>query len=159
MGEKTRFKKGQIPWNKGLTKETDERVAKCEEHRIKTMVDRYGAISILKGGISNPEKIYKEYLISIFGSDDIFTNYSGDVRYPYHCDFYIKSLDLFIELNLFPTHGPHRYDPNNIDDIELSKTILDKDIWTIKDYNKIQTAIKNKINYITIYPDEWYKEI
>ena len=33
-----------------------------------------------------------------FGSNDVITQYY-DARYPFACDFYVKSLDLFIELN------------------------------------------------------------
>ena len=47
-------------------------------------------------------------MIEIYGADDVKTEYKEE-RYPYHCDVYIPSKDLFIELNLFFTHGGHPY--------------------------------------------------
>lgn len=34
-----------------------------------------------------------------FGKTDVLRNVCVDNRYPYHVDFYVKSHDLFIELN------------------------------------------------------------
>lgn len=39
------YKRTKDPWNKGKTKETDERVAKNSESREKTMIERYGSTS------------------------------------------------------------------------------------------------------------------
>lgn len=38
-----------------------------------------------------------EILIDIFGKENVINQYSSNL-YPYHCDFYIKPLDLYIEL-------------------------------------------------------------
>lgn len=99
------------------------------------------------------------YLISKFGLENVFNEYR-DERYPFNCDFYIKSLDLFIELNLHWTHGKHPYDE------ELDKETLNKwlekaktskfykqaiQTWTIRDVKKIQTAAVNKLNYLLVY--------
>ena len=100
--------------------------------------------------VSLPEKEFYEILVTEYGEEDIVTQYK-DERYPFCCDFYVKSLDLFIELNLHPTHGTHPFDPECIEDILLlmelekqntqwSKNIIN--VWTVRDYNKIQTAIK-----------------
>lgn len=65
---------------------------------------------------SNPEDAYYEYLKGIYDETDIVRQYR-DERYPFCCDFYIKSKDLFIELNLHWVHGGHRFDPNNKEDL------------------------------------------
>ena len=36
---------------------------------------------------------------------DVIYDVIVDGRYPYYCDFYIPSEDLFIELNAHPSHG------------------------------------------------------
>lgn len=56
-------------------------------------------------------------LCSKFGKEDVMCQYS-DNRYPYRCDFYIKSKDLFIELNAHWTHGDHPFDISNNDDLK-----------------------------------------
>ena len=43
---------------------------------------------------------FRNNLIEIFDVTDIFSNYKDELRYPFNCDFYIKSLDIFIELNI-----------------------------------------------------------
>lgn len=48
---------------------------------------------------SKPEDIYYSHLVEKYGADDVIRQYK-DERYPFACDFYIKSKDTFIELNL-----------------------------------------------------------
>lgn len=111
---------------------------------------------------SKPEIELKEYLEKIFGKNDIEYQYDKDPRYPFLCDFYIKSLDLFLELNLFMTHGNHAFDPNNEKDLNTLKVWEEKakdhplyknaiEVWTIKDPKKLQIAKENNLNYLTIY--------
>lgn len=45
---------------------------------------------------------------------DVIHHYAADTRYPFECDFYIPSKDLFIELNFHWTHGFEPFDKNNI---------------------------------------------
>ena len=47
---------------------------------------------------SKIEERCKKELISKYGEDNVLCQYR-DNRYPFNCDFYIKSLDLFIEVN------------------------------------------------------------
>lgn len=130
---------------------------------------------------SKPQKILMFNLCNIFGEDDIIQEYK-EPRYPFHCDFYIKSLDMFIELNLYFTHGynskikqaPHLFDSHNSDDLQLLEDWKIKAqtskfyenaiiIWTQKDVLKHQTAINNNLNYICIYTidelDNFIKEL
>ena len=110
---------------------------------------------------SEKENIFYGELLKIFPETDIFREFECD-RYPYRCDFYIKSLDTFIELNLFFTHGPHPFDLNNSADQQLlqlwQQRAIEKPLyknaietWTQRDVLKYKTAKDNKLNYILVY--------
>lgn len=112
---------------------------------------------------SKPEQRVREMLIYAFG-DDIEYSYR-DERYPYNCDFYIKSLDLFIELNFMWTHGGEPFNENNNNHIEKLKIWKEKSehsdfyknaiyTWTNLDVKKRETAIKNKLNYLMFYKEK-----
>ena len=110
---------------------------------------------------STGESIIYNYLCTIFDKSDIFREYS-DNRYPFHCDFYIRSRDLFIELNLHWSHGGHLFNKNNKDDLQKLAKWEEKahdsdyyknaiETWTIRDVNKNNCAVSNKLNYLAIY--------
>lgn len=118
---------------------------------------------------SNDEDRIYELIHNVY--HDTIRQYKEN-RYPYHCDYYIPSLDLFIEYQGNPAHGNHPYDPTNPDDFELvnrwilrneeikenkkvKKTRLDSfiDGWTIKDPEKRKIAKENNLNFIEIWPD------
>lgn len=112
------------------------------------------------------EKLYK-LLISYFSVDDVIREYCDDTRYPFHCDFYIKSKDLFIELNLHPSHNNHPYDENNKDDVAEKELLIESntdwnnmivDVWTKRDVEKLSFAIKNNLNYVTIYTQNQFNK-
>lgn len=112
---------------------------------------------------SNVEDQYYNYLMSMYDKNDIIREYKED-RYPFFCDFYIKSKDLFIEFNFIWTHGPHPFDKNNPYDVKLRDKWKSKNspmydeairIWTDVDIMKYNTACNNNLNYQRIYPDEW----
>ena len=180
-------------WNKGLTKETDDRVAKISKsnkgkeawnkgisteghpHSEETkellrqihldpefQKQRYEKMK--KNGtfsISKPEEdMYKE-LCEQYGEDNVIRQYR-DERYPFACDFYIPSEDLFIELNACWTHGPHPFDENNKDDVELLNEWKEKSqtsqyyknaiyTWTELDVRKQKIAKENNLKYKVIY--------
>lgn len=108
------------------------------------------------------ESVYKE-LIKIYGRSDVFREYNKDVRYPYRCDFYIKSLDLFIEVQGYYTHGKEPYNPNSIKHQVLVQRYKERygpncqpiTIWTIKDVEKRNKAKENDLKYLEIF----YKDI
>ncbi len=98
-------------------------------------------------------------LINIFNKGDIICQYRSEL-YPFNCDFYIKSLDLYIEYQGMWTHGPHPFDKNNINDLKLleywksqNKDFYNAAIntWTIADPNKRNIAKQNKLNYIEFW--------
>lgn len=110
---------------------------------------------------SSPEDRYYNYLREKYGEDDIVRQYK-DSRYPFMCDFYIKSEDLFIELNLNWTHGFHPFNPENPEDIKLltrweERAVTSKfyknavDVWTRRDVEKQKVAKENKLNYKCYY--------
>ena len=110
---------------------------------------------------SKPQEKMKEELLKIY--PDLKTEYNKDERYPFCCDFYIPSRDLFIELNGFWTHGGHWFNKNNKKDLEKLKKRKNKNkesynnaikTWTISDPLKKETAIINNLNYIVFWDND-----
>lgn len=126
-----------------------ERLTKSKNHSFNT---------------SSPEDKYYSYLCKKYGVEDIIRQYSEE-RYPFACDFYIKSLDLFIELNLTWTHGGKLFDSSNFADIEKLAVWKEKAktskyyqqaiyTWTDLDIRKRNAALENKLNYRVYYSEE-----
>jgi hypothetical protein len=165
MADETRLKqsiqrKGRIPWNKG--KHTGERT---DEHKLDFLKKQY-ATKKANGSFNTslPEGRYYEYLVSVYGADDIVRQYS-DSRYPYTCDFYVKSEDLFIELNLSWTHGGKPFDASDHKDIEKLNRWKEKakrsdfyknaiETWTVRDVAKRNAFIDNNLNFMVIYSEK-----
>ena len=106
---------------------------------------------------SKPED--QSYLLLKEKYNDVKRQYKSE-EYPYLCDFYIPSLDLYIECNYHWTHGKHAYDPTNIEDNLLLEKWKQKNTkfynnaintWTRRDVKKREIANKNKINYIEFW--------
>lgn len=155
----------------------DERYAKM----LATMVSRYGVKyaaqnpdSIAKGwatkrrngtfNTSEPEVTLYKLLCDVFGEDDVDPQHVDDVRYPFHCDFYVKSKDLFIELNAHWSHGGHWFDETNFDDLAVLRTWVTRSkergsayyknaivVWTERDLLKRQFAMDNNLNYVVFW--------
>ena len=90
---------------------------------------------------------------------DVKYQYKDKDRYPFVCDFYVPSLDLFIECNYHWTHGDKPYEGT-----EQDKQIVKKwkakntrfydnaiETWTIRDVKKREIAKQNNLNYIEIW--------
>lgn len=120
-------------------------------------------ISMSKNEIS----IYNQ-LLKLFNEDDILRNYYDAERYPFHCDFYIKSIDLFIEVQGHFSHGAKPYNPSDpecISLVELWKSKITEEnkhsngychaikIYTDKDVIKRNTALSNKLNFLELFGD------
>ena len=106
---------------------------------------------------SKPED--KSYELIKEAYPDVIRQYKCD-RYPFACDFYIPSIDTFIECQYSWTHGKHPYNKENKDDIELLESWKSKnkeyynnaiDTWSIRDVNKRNIAIQNNLNYIEFW--------
>ena len=112
---------------------------------------------------SKPEDEFYNFLINLFTKSDIERNYKSEI-YPYHCDFYIKSIDTYIELNLFWTHMKHPFNGNE-EDLKLLEELKLKsdgknqyqsaiDVWTKTDVDKMNIAKNNNLNYYFAYNDD-----
>lgn len=110
---------------------------------------------------SSIEETTYKYLCSKFEISDILREYS-DARYPYRCHFYIKSKDLFIELNMHWSHGNHLFNSNDTEDLKILAEWKKKAVhsefyknaietWTIRDIEKYNCSLKNNLNYLSIY--------
>lgn len=98
-------------------------------------------------------------LVEQFGAADVVTQYR-DERYPFACDFYVPSRDLFIELNGSWTHGGRWYEEDVVRDAELLARWRAKDggyhriaeqVWTVRDVVKRQTAAQHSLNYVVLW--------
>lgn len=103
--------------------------------------------------------LYDYSNIDYFGKNDIECQYRSE-RYPYKCDFYIKSRDIFIELNAYWVHGGHWFDVNNEADVERLQVWIDKSnesyeraiyVWSENDLEKRKIALDNKLNYVVFW--------
>ena len=159
------------------------------DKRKETMIELYGTSNFNnvlkrcetiknkdKQEYSNEENIVYNYLLLKF--PDIIRQYN-DARYPFNCDFYVPSLDLFIEYHGSHFHNNHPFDSANENDIMELQKLQDlannsqqrKDgkksqydmmiyTWTDLDVRKLQTLKNNKLNYHIFYNiNEVYKFI
>ena len=137
---------------------TDKKLAEYSERVIDTISKMNSKTSLKK---------YIQYFILI---DNVIRQYEDDRYkredgYKFKCDFYIKSDDLFIEVNYWQGHGPHPFDKDNEDDLKLLVNWEDKrnsgltqydsmiKAWTIIDPMKLNIAKKNHLNYLMLYPN------
>jgi len=116
---------------------------------------------------SRPEEGLYSELCNEYGEDNVIREYTDEryknpyTGYLFNCDFYIKSKDLFIELNKFPTHYIEPFDNSNIEHIKLLEHCKNEpsswveeqmvDIWAGTDVLKKSVAEQNKLNWIAIY--------
>lgn len=110
---------------------------------------------------SKLEEEYYEYLINKYSTEDIVRQYR-DERYPFYCDFYIKSEDKFIEIQGTWLHGGHFFDCNDPQDIAMLNEWKEKaeksnyyknaiKVWTEVDIKKRQIALDNNLNIEFIF--------
>ena len=153
-------RQGRSAWNKGLTGVyhwTDAQRLKHDEtkRRNKTF------------NTSQPEEDYYNYLVDKYGADDVVRQYKEE-RYPFRCDFYVISEDLFIELNTHWTHGEEPYDETNPKHQKIRAELQEKaktskfyevalKVWTEVDVLKQRIARENNLNYEVIYGKYDYK--
>lgn len=113
---------------------------------------------------SKPEETLYLLLCDVFGKNNVFRQYFDEKRYPFHCDFYVLSEDLFIELNAHWSHGGHFYTKTSVEDNEKlacwRKKAAEKgsryyhsaiETWTKRDLEKRDIALQNKINYVVFW--------
>ena len=167
------YRKGKPSWNKGLhwSEETKKKMSEAKkgkklsveklfQSRLKEYETKKKNSSYI---LSEWEKLYYEYLLTIYNKDDIIYQYRSEV-YPFVCDFYIKSEDLYIELNYHWTHCDHPYNKDSIKDQKYLEELIQRSkvsdyyknvitVWTVKDPLKLETVRKNNLNFRFIYPN------
>ena len=99
---------------------------------------------------------------------DIIRQYRSEL-YPFSCDFYIPTEDLYIECNYTWTHGGKPYEGTKEDNIKLNKwkekntKFYNNAIytWTDLDVRKRNIVKQNNLNFIEFWDinelKEWLK--
>lgn len=164
-------KLGKEPWNKGKhvqgyprSEETKRKISathlspEFKEKRYNIMKNN----NTLFVKDSKAEQDYYNKLKTRYDEDDIVRQYFDKERYPYKCDFYIKSEDKFIEVHGNWTHGGRPFDSND-EDCQKQLAIWKEKAktskyyqnaiytWTVLDVKKTEIARKNNLNFETIY--------
>lgn len=159
-----------IPWNKGKRNaqkawNKDKHYKLSDTSRDLMLQKRYltqrqnNTLGINKE--TKAEQFYYNELLKLYNRDDIEIQYRSDV-YPFKSDFYIKSIDKYIELNKTWTHGGMPYDPENPICQEKLKLWQEKAktskyyqnaiyTWTDLDVRKAEIAKKNNLNFEAVY--------
>ena len=127
---------------------------------------------------SKPEKRCFALLQTKF--PDAVHTYRDKVRYPFKCDMFIPSKDLFIECHFGQFHYTKPFNPNNKQHLIRLENLKKKEFcklnkgakntkytgmintWTISDPLKLETFKKNKLNYKIFYTEkeflEWFNK-
>ena len=144
----------------------------ANEKRFKTQKNN-GSLNASKEELYIFEKLKTKF--------DIEYHYKDKERYPFICDFYIPSLDLFIEYqgSMFHNKRPYLGTANDLQEIEEIKQKSEKrkqitgknksrydsliETWTIRDVKKREIAKQNNLNYLEFFNlkefNEWYEKI
>jgi hypothetical protein len=124
----------------------------AEYHRRNETKRRNGTFNT-----STPEDELAKYILIKF--PDMKRQYRTK-EYPFACDYYIPSINVYIELQGSWTHGGKSYE-NTSEDNALVQTWRDKhtkyydnaiETWTVRDVKKRNIAKKNNLRYIELFP-------
>lgn len=108
---------------------------------------------------SKQEKECLELISKIY--PDVLVQYRSE-KYPFNCDFYIPSIDTYIEYNGSWTHGGHPFNQDDKKDIDTLNFWKEKAkssnfyknairTWTERDVNKRNYAKSNNLNFYEFY--------
>ena len=145
------------PMKNERVKEKNKKIINSPEARKKSYETRMKNDSFK---ISKVEKELEVELRKLF--PDLKTQYKSK-QYPFHCDYYVPELDLYIEYNGTWTHGFHFFDKDNQEDLDKLEKWKNKNTkyynsaiktWTQRDILKLNTAIENNLNYIAWFNQE-----
>lgn len=114
------------------------------------------------GSISKAEEQAYRMLLEHFSRNDIERQYKT-TEYPFPCDFFIKSLDLYIEYQGGQYHGKHPFDPTSKEDQARLAKLKQREsetktkqktvytamirVWTKTDPYKREIARQNNLNF------------
>lgn len=115
---------------------------------------------------SKQEKECLELISKIY--PNVIVQYRSE-KYPFNCDFYIPSIDTYIEYNGSWTHGGHPFNQDNKADIDTLNFWKEKaktsnfyknaiHTWTKRDVNKRTYAKENNLNYYEFFNINELKE-
>lgn len=108
-------------------------------------------------GSSKEENTIYKILCEKYG--EVKRQYKSE-KYPFRCDFYIPSEDLYIEYQGFFTHGKEPYNKNNPLHQEKIKVWKSKNskfynnaiiTWTKRDFQKREIAKNNHLNWLEFF--------
>lgn len=133
-----------------------ENIMKLQEFRDKVTDTKrtQGTFTTFSG-----EEMLYDILVDVFGEDDVKRQYQSAL-YPFACDFYVPSRDMYIELNGHWSHTDHWYDVSSKEDKAIVDLWCERDtmyyknsldVWTKRDVLKRQTAQKNHLNYVVFW--------
>ena len=100
-----------------------------------------------------------QLLINTYSINNVQRQFNSE-KYPFLCDFYITSKDMYIECNFHWTHGGKHFDSNcqsDLNKLEYWKSKHTKyydnaiNTWTIRDVQKFNVAFSNNLNYKCFY--------
>lgn len=121
--------------------------------------------------VSKPERYYENLLKQKY-KDNVLCQYKSN-EFPFACDFYLKHIDLYIDLNFHWTHGKHLFDVNNEEDKQTLELWKQRSIkskfyknaiytWTDLDIRKDKISKQNNINRVVFYTEKefnkWFEE-
>lgn len=111
---------------------------------------------------SKVEDVFYTKLVSIYGENDVERQYKS-IDYPYACDFYVKSRDLYIEFNGHWTHGDCFYSANSEYTNKFLRRLNSnsgnyyrkaKYVFTKLDVEKVSIAKSNNLNYLVFWDND-----
>lgn len=149
------------------------------EKRYNTNLSRYGTKYLLNNHIiankrlktlhlnknfkySREENLFYELLVNLYGENNIIRQYKSTL-YPFNCDFYIKTIDLYIEYNGHYTHMDHPFNKDNINDQNILNMLISKGynnvvkVWSELDVKKLNILKNNNLRFLFLYND-WNKD-
>lgn len=160
--------------------------AEFKEKSVETLMSKYGVDHISKSSFydehkdeivakihqsmkkngsystSTAEDEFYSKLVAHFGEDNVIRQYKSEL-YPYACDFYIVSEDLYIEFNGHWTHGERFYNENDPYTHQFMKRLESKDgkyhkkakyVFSTLDVEKVAIAKANHLNYVVFWDSE-----
>lgn len=112
---------------------------------------------------SSVEDELYQMLCEKFGVNDVVRQYLSEV-YPYRCDFYIKSRNLYLELNAGWMHGGMWYCDSDLCSCQFCNWNLKAcnnqfyrnslETWTVRDVKKRQSAAEHQLNYVVFWSND-----
>ena len=156
--------------NYALTKEHQNKL------KSKEVINKRENTKLIKHTINTSKVEEKSFMLLKEKYKDTIHHYKDKKRYPFNCDFYIPSLDLFIECqySMFHNKRPYLGTKEDLNEIEILKQKSTKrkqetgkqksrydsviDTWVNRDPLKRKIAKENNLNYIEFWNINELKE-